>query len=82
MIRAMSDAKIAEKMPWVGKLEPGTYWWCACGRSQTQPWCDGSHAGTEFTPMEVVIDKEKNYALCQCKRTEGQPFCDGAHSKL
>ena len=59
-----------------------TYWWCACGRSQDQPWCDGSHKGTGITPMEFKVDQEKNYALCQCKRSGDNPWCDGSHSKL
>ena len=56
----MSDEPaIAAKKPCVMKLEPGTYWWCACGRSEDQPWCDGSHAGTGFSPVEVTIEEER-----------------------
>ncbi|MFT7622867.1 MAG: CDGSH-type Zn-finger protein [Myxococcota bacterium] len=82
MTQPKMDAKVADKKPWVGKLEPGTYWWCACGRSQTQPWCDGSHAGTGIEPREVEITEARNYAMCQCKATANTPFCDGAHAKL
>lgn len=78
----MSEPKIAATAPAVLELEPGTYWWCACGRSNDQPWCDGSHKGTEFSPVEVVIDQEKNYALCCCKRSAKGPFCDGTHKQL
>ena len=79
----MSEAKIADKRPEVLELIPGeTYWWCACGRSQTQPFCDGSHAGTDFEPIEFTVDVKKNYALCKCKRTGKEPFCDGTHSKV
>ena len=78
----MADPIVAYQKPAVLKLDEGTYWWCRCGRSQTQPWCDGSHAGTGIEPMEVSIDKARNYALCQCKATANQPFCDGAHSAL
>ena len=78
----MSQPKIADTKPKVLKLEPGTYWWCACGRSASQPFCDGSHAGTGLEPVEVTIGEPKSVALCLCKHTSNQPFCDGTHSKL
>ena len=79
----MSESRIASKKPAVMELEPGkSYWWCACGRSENQPFCDGAHKGTGIEPLEVKVDKKKNYAFCQCKRTADSPWCDGAHSKL
>ncbi|RMF69277.1 MAG: CDGSH iron-sulfur domain-containing protein [Calditrichaeota bacterium] len=78
----MSDPRIAAKVPSVMELEPGTYYWCACGRSQNQPFCDGSHKGTEFTPQEFTITEKKRVALCQCKHTHNAPFCDGTHKNL
>jgi len=78
----MTEAKIAGTKPIVLKLESGTYWWCACGRSATQPFCDGSHAGTGLEPVEVALDAPRTVALCLCKRTGGAPFCDGSHAKL
>ncbi len=74
--------EIGGRRPTILKLKPGTYWWCACGRSKGQPWCDGAHRGTGFSPIEVVITEEKNYGLCTCKRSAKGHLCDGAHKNL
>jgi CDGSH-type Zn-finger protein len=58
-----------------------TYWWCACGRSKTQPFCDGSHKVTLFTPIEFQAEKSEDVWFCTCKRTNKKPFCDGSHKK-
>jgi len=76
------EAKIADERPAVLELQPGEYWWCACGRSRTQPFCDGSHAGSGFSPQRFVVEEVKRCALCQCKRTRNRPFCDGTHKTL
>jgi CDGSH-type Zn-finger protein len=78
----MSDPKVAGSAPVVLQLDEGTYYWCACGHSENQPWCDGSHAGTGFTPVSYEVDGPKTVALCLCKHTGDQPCCDGSHSKL
>ena len=78
----MTEAKIAAKEPAVRTLEPGTYYWCSCGRSQNQPFCDGSHEGTGFEPVAFEINELQQVALCQCKRTGTPPFCDGSHKNL
>jgi CDGSH iron-sulfur domain-containing protein 3 len=78
----MSEPVIVDKKPTVLELEPGSYFWCACGKSQKQPYCDGSHKGTGFTPVKLEVTEKKKYALCQCKHTQNPPLCDGSHSKL
>ena len=78
----MSDPIIAESTPAVLELEAGTYYWCRCGRSEKQPFCDGAHAGTEFSPLKVELSESKRVALCQCKHTGNPPYCDGAHASL
>ena len=78
----MGEATIAAKEPAVLELEPGTYYWCSCGKSANQPFCDGSHEGTDFTPQMVEITEKKTVALCQCKHSKNGAFCDGSHKQL
>jgi len=78
----MSDPIVAGKAPIEANLEPGEYWWCSCGRSQTQPYCDGSHVGTAFTPLRFAVESQGQYWLCTCKHSANPPFCDGAHELL
>jgi len=77
----MAEPLSAQKSPYCIVLEPKDYWWCACGRSKSQPFCDKSHKGTEFTPVKFTIAEKKQYWLCGCKKTGNQPFCDGTHKK-
>ena len=78
----MNEPKIADEQPKVLELAPGSYWWCACGHSWSQPFCDRSHAGTGFEPVRFDVEHSRNVALCLCKRTGNKPFCDGSHSDL
>ena len=73
---------IASKQPTVLKLQAGEYWWCSCGKSSNQPFCDGSHKGSKFAPQKVELTEVKNIALCNCKQSENGAFCDGTHSRL
>jgi mannose-6-phosphate isomerase-like protein (cupin superfamily)/CDGSH-type Zn-finger protein len=79
----MSKPTIARPKPFLVTLEAGrTYYWCACGRSATQPFCDGSHRGTGITPREFVAPRTEQALLCGCKQTTDAPFCDGTHTNL
>ena len=79
----MSKPKIAARQPIGVELEAGkTYYFCSCGESARQPFCDGSHGGSDFSPQAFIAEKDGQAFLCQCKRTGNSPFCDGAHTKL
>ena len=77
------EPKVAQKGPYQVALEAGkAYAWCACGRSAKQPFCDGSHKGTSFTPLRFTADKSGVQNMCGCKASDDMPFCDGAHNTL
>ena len=80
--QAMSDPVVYDRNPAEIELEPGEYWWCSCGRSMTQPFCDGSHEGSGIEPMPFVIKEKTTVWLCNCKHSKDKPFCDGAHNEL
>lgn len=75
----MTEPICAQKAPYAVELEAGNYWWCACGRSQSQPFCDGSHKGTEFSPLAFTLAERQKVWLCGCKRSSSKPYCDGTH---
>ena len=77
------EAVIAQKQPYTVDVEAGkTYYWCRCGRSKNQPFCDGLHKDTGFEPVAFTAEKTDTVYLCGCKRTGSQPFCDGSHEGL
>jgi CDGSH-type Zn-finger protein len=79
----MTESICAQKGPYRVAVEAGRkYFWCACGRSATQPFCDGSHAGTGVTPVLLQATADEELWFCGCKATSGPPFCDGSHNKL
>jgi CDGSH-type Zn-finger protein len=78
----MPDPTIAQKAPYVLATKPGTYWWCACGQSKGQPFCDGSHKGTAFSPLKVEVAAEGKVAWCGCKHSQNGAFCDGSHKRV
>jgi len=79
----MPEPTIAAKQPApVPLVEGKTYYWCACGLSARQPFCDGSHQPTGMTPLAFTAVKTGTAFLCQCKRTARPPYCDGTHQKL
>ncbi len=79
----MTEPVIASKTPFPVEVEAGeTYYWCACGRSKDQPFCDGSHKGTGITPVAWQAAKNETVYFCGCKRTNSPPMCDGTHKTL
>ena len=76
-------AKIAQKAPYPVEVAAGkSYFWCTCGRSSKQPFCDGSHKDTGFAPMKYEADADKTLYFCGCKATGNAPLCDGSHNSL
>ena len=73
---------MSNEHPIVLDLEPGTYYWCSCGKTKNQPFCDGSHEGTTYLPIEFKINEKKQVALCNCQRSQDAPNCDGSHENV
>ena len=70
-----------QKFTKMEELEKGkTYAWCSCGKSDTQPWCNGAHQGSEFKPHIFTAENSKPAPICMCKKTKNPPYCDGSHA--
>ena len=79
----MAEPVVAQKSPYGTPVEAGTsYWWCSCGRSASQPFCDGSHKGTGLAPKEYKADKDGTVWFCGCKATKTGTMCDGSHKTV
>ncbi len=79
----MADPVIANEGPYPVDVKAGKkYFWCACGRSDKQPFCDGSHKGTGFQPVQFEAEDDETVYLCGCKHTGEKPYCDGTHASL
>ena len=79
----MADPVCAQKSPYAVDVEAGkSYWWCSCGKSSKQPFCDGSHKGSEFTPLEYQATANAKAFFCGCQVSAKAPLCDGSHKSL
>ena len=79
----MDKAKVAQASPIAVEVEAGkSYFWCSCGLSANQPFCDGSHKETDFAPLKYDCAEDGTKYFCACKQTGNQPLCDGAHNQL
>ena len=79
----MSVPKSPKLSPYPTKVTSGkTYFWCACGQSHKQPFCDGSHKDTDFQPIKYTASKDGRIFFCGCKQTATTPLCDGSHSSI
>ncbi|MEJ2180472.1 MAG: CDGSH iron-sulfur domain-containing protein [Gammaproteobacteria bacterium] len=79
----MSEPESPQKAPYAVDVTEGeTYYWCACGRSNNQPFCDGSHKGSDFTPVAFTAEKTEKVYFCGCKKSTNPPLCDGTHNSL
>jgi CDGSH-type Zn-finger protein len=79
-MRFMNDESSSH--PLVTELGVGTYYWCSCGKTKTPPYCDGSHVGSDVTPLPFEIEEAQTAAICNCGLSSNPPYCDGSHVRL
>ncbi len=79
----MTEPVVAQKAPYPVEVEAGkSYFWCACGKSAKQPFCDGAHKGSGMAPVKYEAAKDAKVYFCGCKATLNKPLCDGTHGKI
>jgi len=79
----MATPEMPQKAPYPVAVEAGkSYWWCACGKSASQPFCDGSHKGSEFAPTKYTAEESKTVYFCGCKQSKNGALCDATHRNL
>jgi len=81
-MQGKQNPEIAQRGPFVMEMDPGTYYWCACGRSKSQPFCDGSHKGTGIVPVAHQVSSKIKVAWCGCKHSKRGCVCDGSHKSV
>ena len=70
-----------KNLPFSVTLDAGTYYWCGCGKSEKEPFCDGPHKDTGKKPIAFTLEEKKQVVLCACQKTKNPPFCDGSHAR-
>ena len=79
----MATPEMPQKAPYPVAVEAGkSYYWCSCGKSASQPFCDGSHKGSEFAPTKFTAEESKTVYFCGCKQSGNGALCDGSHARL
>jgi len=78
----MTKGVCTQKSPYAVELQPGDHYWCACGKSKNQPFCDGAHKDSDISPVKFIVTEKETKYLCGCRNTKSSPFCDGAHKSL